>query len=228
MRTARLVSFAFILSLVLELSASASMSTKSALYAEPKLTSGQQPIHSACILPIEANLFFYTVTDHHPQPAPDPDFAKELDPIIATHMQAAGFTTTFTDKYLSAGVQQAYETLYPQIEKKPKNVAKGQYTLGPDVAKLTCAANTDVLVIPYAEEGETSGGIETLALMFNSTMEDGTLLSLAVVDARSGEVIAFIRIQHFARGGTSDPEKIYGPALDKELNKIKPPAPKHP
>jgi hypothetical protein len=116
-------------------------------------------------------------------------------------------------------VQKSYEGVATQLEKHPKDIKKDRFSLGDEVAILPCSAKSDALVFFHAEGDVLTAGKKAFGLLV-ATPEEANL-RLSFVDAKSGEVLALIRIQREGDRFEKNPEKAYGKALDRELKKIK-------
>jgi hypothetical protein len=99
-----------------------------------------------------------------------------------------------------------YETLALQMLNKPKDVSKGRYSLGEDVAKLAPFAPADAFAFVRS--------------YFYGRYDNKMLcLNISLVDPQSGEVLILCNIRHMTPTGKYDTEKKIQYIL-KELSKI--------
>jgi hypothetical protein len=97
-------------------------------------------------------------------------------------------------------------TLVSQIWRRPKDIAKGRYSLGEEVAKLAHFAPADALAFIRSYD---SGRYDNKVLW----------LSISLVDPQSGVVLGLIHVRHIAAFATYSPER-KSELILKELKKI--------
>jgi len=91
-----------------------------------------------------------------------------------------------------ADVQKRFDDIAPKLYKKPKDVRKGRFSLGDQVAVLNSKGAEDALVIVRSEglketKGKSfmTGGLVGMALSKNATFRT----HVAVVDAKNGDIL---------------------------------------
>ena len=97
-------------------------------------------------------------------------------------------------------------TLVSQIWKRPKDISKGRYSLGEDVAKLAPFAPADALAF-------------VRSYFFGRYDNRALCLSISLIDPQSGEVLSLCHIRHMASFGKYNTEKKIQFVLE-ELRKI--------
>jgi len=230
MKHAKSLSFVIVVAVLLEPPLGASMYVASSSYVHPKIASGQMVIHSACIMPVNGQVLQLALK-RHPEvlPGESAEWSKALQRVVESHLKTVGLDTSSaagsgspsTDLQQSLlSLQQSYDAIHLQVEKKPKNIGEDSFTLGPDVAKLPCAAKSEIIVFVDATiRVQTSGRIALGMLSAAASPDDTTRFNLSLVDAKSGEVVGFLRIDN-VRPSLYDSEKTFGGSLDKEFKNM--------
>jgi len=95
-------------------------------------------------------------------------------------------------RYAVADVQRKFDEIAPQLFKKPKDVRKGRFSLGDQVAVLNSKGNADALVVVRSQgvketKGKSfmTGGLVGMALSGNATYRS----HVALVDAKTGDIL---------------------------------------
>jgi hypothetical protein len=94
-------------------------------------------------------------------------------------------------KYAVADLQKRFDEMFPQLEKKPKDVRKGRFTLGDEVAKLNPGGAVDAMVFVRGYGQVNTGGKVFLSAMAGVSAYNGSVYHIVVVDARSGAVLYY-------------------------------------
>ena len=201
-------------------------------YISPKLASGADAIHSVCVVPGEMQLTRVGMKGKEGMAGESLAWGNTLQKIVEAHFKAADVevvNSTISPEQLDADpdaqqlvlqVQKKYGSVATQLEKNPKDIKKDRFSLGDEVAILPCSAKSDALVFFHAE-GEVSTAGKHAFDVWVTGHRDEANLRISLVDSKSGDVLALIRIQREGDRYEKDPEKAYGKALDKELKKIK-------
>ncbi|HXR40020.1 MAG TPA: hypothetical protein VN776_13040 [Terracidiphilus sp.] len=219
-------------SMALLLSANASATTPSWSYEHPKVTSGQFQIRSACMMPAEGKLSKVGMKGGEGMTKESDAWSTTLQTVVESHLKAAGVQLLPTLGASGSGasddelnqvllqLQEKYAGIAAKINRKPKDIGKSRFTLGDDVALLPCSAKADVLVFVEGEGQVLTGGKKTMGVLFGGASASTAALILTMADAKSGEIVAFVRMNN-AEKFLSDSEKAYGKALDKQFNKMR-------
>jgi hypothetical protein len=162
--------------------------------------------------------------------------AEELPKLVIAALQKKGYTVLdnpFTAQSLNdngdlkialADTQNRYDVLCHQLLKKQKDVKKGRFTMGDEVSKTNPDGKADTLVFIRATGQKNTGGRKALgvALLNPMLMVDLMFVSISLVDAETGEVLATTQTV-----GTGDfvgkTDKSLAKRIEKSLNKL--PAP---
>jgi hypothetical protein len=110
-------------------------------------------------------------------------------------------------KYAVADLQKKFDEMLPQLERKPKDIRKGRFTLGDDVAKLNPGGTADALVFVRGHGQIVTGGKAFLTAMAHTYTGSFAVYHIAVVDARSGAVLYFGAVLTPTESITNNPQK---------------------
>ena len=212
--------------------------TASWSYEHPKVKSGEFVIHSACMIPAEGKLTRQGVKGNEGMAKQSDDWSTNLQNLVEAHLKSTGVSlmpavsageSSASDDELRQVVlqiQQKYDEVAAQLNRKPKDIGQSRYTLGDQVALLPCAAKSDVLVFVEGEGQVLTGGKKAMGMLFGGAANSDATLILTMADAKTGEILTFARLVNVTgiTGGEKfmdDTEKAYGKALDKQLSKMK-------
>ena len=97
-------------------------------------------------------------------------------------------------KYTLADIQTRYDALLPKLVKKSKDIKKARFTLGDEVMLLNVHKEADTLVFIRGSGRVFTKGKTAFSLVniFNLDFPF-TQITVGIVDARSGEVLAFTK-----------------------------------
>lgn len=177
-------------------------------WAQKKVTSGKSPIRNACIMPVEAGITKIGVKTSESMTTESDAWAAALQGLVETQFQTVGIAVSSAVNPLSSGaseeevreavqeIQQKFDALSALLGKKPKEISKNAYTLGDQVAMLPCAANSDVLVFIRGAGAVPTAGRQTLAFAGGALVDQGALVNITFADAKSGEILAMIRVRN--------------------------------
>lgn len=209
-----------------------SASTPSWSYENPKIGAGEIQIRTACMMPAEGKLSKLGMKGREGMSKESDAWSTQLQTVVESHLKLAGVEvvpsldaseSTASDDELNQVVlrlQGKYDELHDKIEKKPKDIGKSRFTLGDEVALLPCDAKADVLVFVEGTGQVLTGGKKTMGILIGGAKASTAHLSLAMADAKTGEILAFVRMNN-AEKFLNDSEKAYGNALDKQFRKMK-------
>ncbi len=206
--------------------------TLAAQYQSPDLKSGKKSIKNVLILPPETTLVKSGMKGSEPLVAESQAWGSGLSSVVAHKLSAKGFhvledpfTTAALDqnpdlKYALADLQARYDKLQVLLQKKPKDVRKGRFTLGDEVANFSPGAAADVLVFARAKGVLPTTGLKTFVVLTGMGITySHASVDISIVDAQTGTVL------YFAKPGINgnfvgNPETM-GPAIEHsflELN----------
>ncbi len=223
--------FSLISLLAVFLCASALNATAESFWAQHKVLSGKPPIRTACIMPPEADLVKLGVKTSEKMPKESDDWSRALKVLVWTHLSADGIAMGAATDALSSGasypdiqqaiqqIQQKYDGLSGALYKKPKEIEKGAYTLGDQVAMLPCAATSDVLVFVQGAGAIPTPGRQAMGALGGSILTEGAVVYITFADAKTGEILAMIRF-HNTGDFLTDEEEGFAAPLDAALADI--------
>lgn len=200
---------AFLATIMFSLSSPIPSAARSA--AQQKLRTRKFLVQSACMMPPAARIVQFGFTGAKDSQQQSDIWARALEAFVETHFKTADITTTPAFAPLSSGasedeirqvllqIDDKFSSISKQLDKKPREIEKSAYTLGDQVSMLPCSATSDLLVFVRG----------------SSDMREGSVLMVTMADAKSGEVLAFIRLGSF---DLTDPESGY--LLDDDLSNI--------
>ncbi len=155
-------------------------------------------------------------------------WAMALGNFVASRLGSVGIAITPAFATLDSGasqqevrqvlfnIQQKFDAVFNQLDKKPGGVAKSIYTLNDQVAMLPCSARSDILVFVQGEGQTVTKGRDTMSVLVSGPAE-GATLRITMTDAKTGEILAFIKINNNFGPFLDDPEVTFGTLLDKKL-----------
>ncbi len=122
-------------------------------------------------------------------------------------------------KYALADVQKQFDTIFPQIARKPKDIRKGRFTMGDVVAKF--GAGADAILFVRAHGQLSTGGKKAFALLVGGPgAHDIYTVDTVMVDARTGNVLYYART--FSMGNfVKDPDRMSKPIEGSHKNFFK-------
>jgi sulfite exporter TauE/SafE len=154
-------------------------------------------------------------------------WAEALEPFVESHLKADGVAINSATNPFSTGasddeirrvisqVEEKLDNLSPLMMKKPREISKSAYTLGDQVGMLPCSENSDILVFVQGDGQVLTGGRATMTFVAGGPAE-GALLRITMADAKTGEIVGFIRI-YTGFGFLSGAEDTFGERLDEHL-----------
>lgn len=175
-----------------------------AQYLHPKLIEKQITIRSAAILPAKVEITKESAKGSEMMVAESEQISIAVLAAVAETLKQKKigvledkFQVAEMDenrKYVLADIQSRYDALLPKLLKKSKDVKKARFTLSDEVMLLNVDKNTDVLVFIRGNGRMFTKG-KTAFSLINIFSFDFPLaeITVGIVDARSGEVLAFTK-----------------------------------
>jgi len=122
-------------------------------------------------------------------------------------------------KYALADVQKQFDVIFPQIARKPKDIRKGRFTMGDEVAKF--GAGAEAILFVRAHGQLSTGGKKAFALLIGGPgARDIYTVDTVMVDARTGNVLYYART--FSTGNfVKEPDKMSKPIEGSHKNFFK-------
>lgn len=175
-----------------------------AQYLNPKVAEKKVTIRSAVILPAKVEITKESAKGAEMMVAESAELSDKVTEAVGQALQqkkiniaANPFAAASLDdsrKYQLADIQTRYDALLPKLMKKSKDVKQARFTLGDEVMLLNVHKDADVLVFIRGHgrvftKGKTAFSIINI---FNLDFPF-TQITVGIVDARSGEVLAFTK-----------------------------------
>jgi hypothetical protein len=128
-------------------------------------------------------------------------------------------------KYAVANLQARYDSVGVQVRRKPDRVAKGRFTLGDQVAKFEPGAAADALVFIRGAGLILTSARRAIALATgNWFLMSQFFGEVAFVDAKTGEVLVFVRFTLY-RDATRKSDERFSQSLRRALRDVPLPLP---
>lgn len=203
--------------------------TANAQYLNQSVVDKKVTIRSAVILPAKVEILKESAKGAEMMVAESADISANAMTAVGNTLQgkkinvvATPFASLATDdsrKYTLADIQSRYDALLPKLLNKSKDIKKARFTLGDEVMLLNVHKDADVLVfIRGAGRVFTKG--KTAFSLVNIFSLDFPLaqISIGIVDARSGEVLAFTK--PMSTSGAVRDQKSLNKMIEKSLKKL--------
>jgi len=199
-------------------------------YTQRRVSSGKYPIHSACMMPSQGHLVKISLKGAEGMTKESEGWSVALETFVESHLMADGIAINSATNPLSTGasdeeirrvisqVEEKLDNISPLMMKKPKDVAKSAYTLGDQVGMLPCSEKSDILVFVQGQGQVLTGGRATMTFVAGGPAE-GALLRVTMADAKTGEIVGFIKI-YTGDGFFMSAEDAFGERLDEHLGII--------
>ncbi|HEU4833722.1 MAG TPA: hypothetical protein VFS90_04875 [Pyrinomonadaceae bacterium] len=175
-----------------------------AQYLNPKIAEKKVTIRSAVILPAKVEITKESAKGSEMMVAESADISKSVMAAVDQALQgkkisvvANSFEPTALDdsrKYQLADIQTRYDALLPKLVDKSKDVKKARFTLGDEVMLLNVHKDADVLVFIRGQGRVFTKGKTAFSIINIFDFDfPFTVITVGIVDARSGEVLAFTK-----------------------------------
>jgi hypothetical protein len=124
-------------------------------------------------------------------------------------------------KYALADLRRNYDELNSKMIKKRKDVEKGRFSLGDQVLLLNQDNDIDAFIFVTAAGQRKSGGKKALGIVTLNPMDIAPLyyINAGIVDARTGDVLAYTGVTTFSDIGKEDDKKLVE-ILTRSLEKL--------
>lgn len=200
-----------------------------AQYVNTRVVEKKVTIRSAIILPAKVEITKESAKGAEMMVAESADISAKVMESVGQALQhkkinvvANSFEPTAMDesrKYTLADIQNRYDALLPKLVNKSKDVKKARFTLGDEVMLLNVHKDADALVFIRGQgrvftKGKTAFSIINI---FNLDFPF-TLITVGIVDARSGEVLVFTK--PFSASKVLKNPKDLNKMIEKSLKKL--------
>jgi hypothetical protein len=200
-----------------------------AQYLHPSVKEKKVTIHSAVILPAKVEIVKESAKGQEMMVAESANISGTVTEAVNATLQKKKITVApnpfeasamdETRKYTLADIQTRYDALLPKLLKKSKDIKKARFTLGDEVMLLNVHRDADVLVFIRGQGRVFTKG-KTAFSIINIFNFDFPLaqITVGVVDARSGEVLAFTK--PMSASGVLKNKNALNKMIEKSLKKL--------
>jgi hypothetical protein len=175
-----------------------------AQYLNPKVAEKKVTIRSAVILPAKVEITKESAKGSEMMVAESAEISGSVVEAVGQALQekkisvvANSFAPEAMDdsrKYQLADIQTRYDALLPKLVDKSKDVKKARFTLGDEVMLLNVHKDADVLVFIRGQGRVFTKGKTAFSIINIFDFDfPFTVITVGIVDARSGEVLAFTK-----------------------------------
>jgi hypothetical protein len=204
-------------------------SEANAQYLNSKVTEKKVTVHSAVVLPAKVEIMKESAKGAEMMVAESEQISKSVSEAVTQTLEQkkisvlkSPFEETPLDesrKYTLADIQTRYDALLPKLMNKSKDVKKARFTLGDEVMLLNVDKATDALVFIRGQGRVFTKG-KTAFSVINIFSFDFpfAIVTIGIVDAHSGEVLAFTKPVSASRV-LKDP-KALNKLITKSLKKL--------
>lgn len=200
-----------------------------AQYLSPKVAAKKVTIRSAVILPAKVEITKESAKGSEMMVAESAEIGgnvteavgqallqKKINVAVNPFEQAA---MDESRKYTLADIQTRYDALLPKLVNKSKDVKKERFTLGDEVMLLNVHKDADVLVFIRGQGRMFTKGKTAFSMINIFSFDFPTaLITVGLVDARSGEVLAFTK--PFSASKVLKNKKALKKMIEKSLKKL--------
>jgi len=204
-----------------------------AQYLHPKVVEKKVTIHSAVILPAKVEIVKESAKGQEMMVAESANISGSVMEAVEQTLQKKKITVApnpfaaaamdETRKYTLADIQTRYDALLPKLVKKSNDIKKARFTLGDEVMLLNVHKDADVLVFIRGQGRVFTKGKTAFSIVnfFNLDFPFAQI-TVGVVDAQSGEVLAFTKPMSASK--VLKDKKALNNMIEKSLKKLPPAA----
>jgi hypothetical protein len=200
-----------------------------AQYINTKLVEKKVTIRSAIILPAKVEITKESAKGSEMMVAESADTSSKVMDAVSQVLQQKkisvapnSFEPTAMDearKYTLADIQNRYDALLPKLINKSKDIKKARFTLGDEVMLLNVHKDADVLVFIRGQGRMFTKGKTAFSIINIFSFDfPFALITVGIVDAKSGEVLAFTKPLSASKV-LKDP-KALSKMIEKSLKKL--------
>lgn len=177
-----------------------------AQYLNAKITEKKTVLHKAVILPPKVEITKQSAKGAEMMVAESETTSTRVAEVTAAALKEKNVTivdSPFSNlnaegsadlKYALANIQSRYDDLLPKLLKKSGDVKKGRFSLGDEVMLLNAHKTADVLVFIRGQGTVFTKGKTALAILNPFSFSfPYALITIGIVDARTGEVLVFTK-----------------------------------
>ena len=168
----------------------------------PDLESGKKRVDTVLILPAQGTVMKSGVKGNESLVGESRALESDLAGWAAGDLAVAGCTmlpNKLTEanlnqnpdlKYALSDLQTRFDKAWAEVMKKPKDMKKGRFTMGDDVANFSPGAAADALVFVRGQEQVFTGGKKLLGALAGVYVPSAAVqMRIALVDSQSGAIL---------------------------------------
>jgi hypothetical protein len=176
-----------------------------AQFEHPDLKSGKKQVRSMVLMPVQVEITKVGMKGAEPMMEESRQTEQALTPVIGTVLHNLGYKLDMESlsrgtlekdpdlRYTVDDLQKKFDEELKQMNRKSKDVRKGRFTLGDEVAKLPAGEKVDALLFVRAEGEVLTGGKKAFGWLVTGAAFDTAMMHFGVVDARTGDVLYFAK-----------------------------------
>ncbi len=177
-------------------------STARAQFLHPKVTGKQTTIRNVVILPAKVDIVRSGMKGPEGMAAESEELSARVEKAVAEVLANQKKIMTLSGpavssegggaqaKYTVADIQAKFDELLPKVMKKRGDVKQGRFTMGDEVLNLNLDKSADAIVFIRGQGQKLTSGKKTFNVLVGG-VPAYLRLEIAVVDARSGEVLLY-------------------------------------
>lgn len=208
-------------------------SVSRAQYLNPKIQSKQTVIRNVVILPPKIELVRESAKGMEGMIEESAALSTKVSELVAEALQQKKMNVlnspfanlsgeTDTDKkYGLADIQGRYDALLPKMVKNSKDVKKERFSLGDEILTLNLDKTADAVIFIRGQGKKMTKGKTALSLLNPFSLDfPFILITIGVVDARTGEVLALAKPLQLGDVTRPKSEKPLRKMIVKSLKKL--------
>jgi hypothetical protein len=205
-------------------------------YLSPKFIPKEHPVRKVVLLPAQVRLTKSGIKGKEGMAKESDVFAEHLTSLIGKQLEARGVQVAlipFAEQAIDKNeelratltrLQNKYDTLAVQLHAKPKDVSKGRYSLGDEVATLRPGADADAIVFVRGT-GTVQAGKKPPAWASGAALSFGKgsdviRTFVSIVSSNSGDVLAIVDFTSHVNFQTDAADRAIAKTLDNSLKKV--------
>lgn len=205
-------------------------------YLSPKFIPKEHPIRKVVLLPAQVHLTKKGFRGKEGMAKESDVFAEQLTALIGKQLEARDVQVVpipFTEEAIEKNaelratltrLQNKYDTLGVQLHAKPKDVSKGRYSLGDEVATFGPGADADAIVFVRGT-GTVQAGKKPPAWASRGSLifvkgVDVIRTFVSIVSSNNGDVLAIVDLTSHVNFQTDAADRAIAKTLANSLKKI--------
>lgn len=208
-------------------------SAASAQYLNPKLESKKSVIRNVVILPPKIEIVKESARGAEGMVKESAELSAKISELVAqalTEKKITVLSSPFANlaseedtdkKYGLADIQSRYDALLPKMVKKSKDVKKERFSLGDEILNLNVDKSADAVIFIRGTGKRLTKGKTALAILNPFSFDFPYMfVTIGIVDARTGEVLALAKPVQFRDVTNPKAEKPLKKMIIKSLKKL--------